>query len=67
MTLSGATTPVLSWPGSYGNEEILYIPQRSSFTKASWLFSAISSALLRGILSLCSDAVGVFCSLVWLG
>ena len=34
-TLTGATTPVQSWPGSNGNEEILRIPQSSSITGTS--------------------------------
>ena len=34
-TLSGATTPVQSWPGSDGNEGVLCIPQSSNFTGTS--------------------------------
>ena len=34
-TLSGATTPVQSRPGSYGNEGVLRIPQSFSITGAS--------------------------------
>ena len=34
-TLSGTTTPDLSGPRSDGNEELLRIPQSSSFTKPS--------------------------------
>ena len=34
MTLSGATTPVQSGPGSYGNEVVLCISQSSSITEA---------------------------------
>ena len=34
MTLSGATTPSQSGPGSDGNEEVLCIPQNSSFIGA---------------------------------
>ena len=34
-TLSGATTPGQTGPGSNGNEEVLCIPQRSSITEAS--------------------------------
>ena len=32
MTLSGATTPGQSGPGSDGNKEVLHIPQSSSIT-----------------------------------
>ncbi len=34
-TLSGATTPGQSRPGSNGNEEVLFIPQSSSITRDS--------------------------------
>ena len=34
-TLSGATTPGQSGPGSDGNEGVLHIPQSSSITEAS--------------------------------
>ena len=34
-TLSGATTPSQSWPGSNGNEGVLCIPQSSSITGTS--------------------------------
>ena len=34
-TLSGATTPGQSGPGSDGTKEVLYIPQSSSITEAS--------------------------------
>ena len=34
-TLSGATTPSQSGPGSDGNEEVLCIPQSSNITRAS--------------------------------
>ena len=34
-TLSGATTPGQSRPGSNGNERVLCIPQSSSITEAS--------------------------------
>ena len=32
VTLSGATTPGQSWPGSDGNERVLRIPKISSIT-----------------------------------
>ena len=35
MTLSSATTPGLSGPGSDGNKRVLCIPQNSSITGAS--------------------------------
>ena len=35
MTLSGATTPGPSTPGSDGNEEVLCIPQHSGITGTS--------------------------------
>ena len=34
-TLSGATTPVQSGPGSDGNKGVLHIPQRFSITGAT--------------------------------
>ena len=34
-TLSGATAPGQSWPGSDGNERVLRIPQSSSITETS--------------------------------
>ena len=41
-TLSGATTPGQSGLGSDGNEEVLHIPQSSSFTGASLSHCLIS-------------------------
>ena len=35
MTLSGATTPGQSGPGSNGNKEVLHIPQNSSIRGVS--------------------------------
>ena len=52
MALSDATTSGQSGPGSYGNEEVLHIPQNSSTTGAA----------LGGVLSFFWDAVGVFYS-----
>ena len=69
-TLSGATTPSQSGPGSNGIEEILRIPRRTSFTGTSGsncLVSLSEHALWRGVLPLCRSAVGVFCSPSWLG
>ena len=53
LTLSGASNPVLSGTGRYDHECVLCISQRSSITGVSF----------GEILSLCWDAVGVFCSL----
>ena len=46
-TLSDATIPSQSWPGSDGNEWVLRIPQSSSITKSSPLFSVISRTLVE--------------------
>ena len=35
MTLSGATTPGHSRPGSDGNEVVLHVPQSANITEAS--------------------------------
>ena len=48
MTLSGATTLGQSGPGSNGNEGVLHIPQSSSNTGTSTLFSVISRTLVGG-------------------
>ena len=63
-TLSGATTLGQRRPESKGNEGVHRIPQSSNITEASTsdLFSVINRTLIGGILSLCRDAVGVFCS-----
>ena len=67
-TLSGATTPGQSGPGSNGNEEVLYIPQSSTDENLSlrW-FDVIYRTHLGEVLPLCRDAVGVFYSPSWLG
>ena len=62
MTLSGATTLGQSGPGSDSNEELLRIPKRSS---SYWnltinLFCVLIRILVRRVLLLCIDAVGVF-------
>ena len=59
-TFSGVTTPDQSWPGSNGNEGVLQIPQSSSITEASPSDCIISRTLVRRILPLTIDAVGVF-------
>ena len=69
-TLSGATTPGQSGPGSNGNEGVLCIPQISSNTGASpsdCLVSYPGDLLGVGFLPLCREAVGVFYSSSWLG
>ena len=63
-TLSDATTPGQNGPGSNGNEGILRIPQCSAITGTSvsdYLVSYPGHSLV-GVLPLCRDAVGVFCS-----
>ena len=62
MTLSSTTTPGQSRPGNDGNKGVLPFSQSSIR-----LFSVISRTLVGEILSLCRDAVGVFCSSSWLG
>ena len=69
-TLSGATTPGQSGPGSDGNKGVLCIPQSSSITEASpsnCFVSYPGHLLWGGVLLLCRDAVSVFCSRSWLG
>ena len=63
-TLSAATTPSQSGPGSDGNKGVLCIPQGSSITGTSpsdCLESYIQNTRW-GILPLSREAVGVFCS-----
>ena len=56
------------WTGSNGNEGVLRIPQSSSMTEASPSDCLVSypKHLLGVVLPLCRDAVGVFCSPIWL-
>ena len=63
-TLSSATTPSQSEPGSDGNEGVLHILQSSSTTGASPLdgFASYPGNSLGGFYSLCRDAVSVFYS-----
>ena len=64
-TLSDATTPGQSGPGSDGNEVVLRIPQSSSITGASpsdCLVSYPGHLLGGGVLPLWRDAVSVFYS-----
>ena len=60
-TLSGATTPDQSGPGSNGNEgDTPHSPKAQRFIR---LFSVLSRTLIEwGRLPLCRDAVGVFYS-----
>ena len=54
-TLSGATTPGLSGPGSDGNERVLCIPYSSSITEASlsdYLMSCEGQSLIVSLTSL---------------
>ena len=69
-TLSGATTPGQSWPGSNGNEGVLRIPQSSNITGAlPWLLNVIFRILVvgGGVLPLPRGAVGLFYSPSQLG
>ena len=61
-TLSGSTSPCQSGPGSYGNEKVLHIPQRSSITgnSPSECLRLYSRHYLWGGLTSCRYAVGVF-------
>ena len=61
-TLSGATTPSQSGPGSNSNEEVLRIPQNSSITAGSplgCLMSYPGHLLWIGVLNYSKHAVGV--------
>ena len=64
-TLSDATTPNQSGPGSEGNEGVLRIPQNSSITGTSSLdfFVQYPGHSLGVVLPLCRGAVVVFYSL----
>ena len=71
-TLSGATTPGQSGPGSDGNKGVLHIPQSSSITgtSPSDCLVVVSWKLIVGgerILLLCREAIGVFYSSSWPG
>ena len=61
-TLSDATTPSQSRPGSDSNEGVLRIPQDSSIIGTSPLDCLVSypKHSLSDILLLCRDAVGIF-------
>ena len=70
-TLSGATIPSQSGPGSNGNEGVLSILQSPNITGTSPSDRLVSypGQLLggKGVLPLCREAVGVFYSLNRLG
>ena len=60
-TLSGATTPGESGPGSGGSEEVSSIPQSSSITRTSPSDCLVSyPGEWGGVLHLCREAVSVF-------
>ena len=63
-TLSGSTTLGQSEPGSNGNKRgTLHSPKVQHYWNLTIrLFSIISRTLEGGVLLLCRDAVGVFCS-----
>ena len=64
MTLSGATTPGQSGPGSSGNKEIFCISESFSITGASPSDCLVSypGHSWGGVLLLCRDTVSVFYS-----
>ena len=64
-TQLGATTPGQSGSGSDTIEGVRRIPQSSMNNRSltSKLFCVISRTLIGGVLPLCRDAIGVFCSL----
>ena len=69
-TLSGASSPGQSWPGSNGNKEVVCILKSSSITGASpsdTLVSKTGHWLVLGGVPLHRDPVGVFYSPSWLG
>ena len=65
-TLSGATTPGQSEPGSDGNDRVFCILQSSNITGTSPSDCHIQNTCW-GRLSLCRDAVRVFYTPSWLG
>ena len=68
VTQIGTTTPGQSGPGNNGYEGVLYIPQNSLLELDHQMqFSVISRTLVRGILLLCKDAIGIFYSPIRLG
>ena len=71
MNQLGASTQGQSGPGNDGNEGVLCIPQGSSITGASPSDCLVSypghSLVVRVVLPLGRDVVGVFYSPSWLG
>ena len=62
-TLSNATTPGQSGPGSNSNEGVVHIPQSPSFTGISPLNCFVSyTGYSLGVLSHCREAVDLFYS-----
>ena len=62
-TLSGATTPGQSGPGSDGSDGVLRIPQSSGIIRASTLGCLLSyprDSLVGGVLHFCRDATDFF-------
>ena len=69
-TLSCASTPGQSGPGSDSNEQVLHIPQSSSITGTSppdCLVSYPGHSLKREVLPLCREAISGFYSSVQMG
>ena len=68
-TLSGVITPGSDWPETNGNEGVLHIPEisKAGASLSDGLMSYLGYSLGRGVLPLCSDVVGVFCSPIRLG
>ena len=62
-TISVATNPGQSGPGSDGNEGVLCIPQSANITGTSQSDCLVSYSghLLGGVSPLCREAVGVLC------
>ena len=67
-TLTGATSPGQSGPGSDGNEGVLHITQSSSIIGTSPSDCSVSypGQSWEGVLPLCGEAVGVFYGPSWL-
>ena len=66
-TLSGATTPGQSGPGSNGIKRVLHIPQISKARASPSDVLLSYPGHLGVLLPLCRDAVGIFYSPSWLG
>ena len=66
-TLSGATTPGQRGPGSMAMKEYSALPKAQLLLKPHHQIVDCHRTLVGGVLPLCRDAVGVFCSLSRLG